>query len=146
MWKHLRLHPQATPAHHSAPTVSSLFLFLPPRFTRRAPLVCRFITFLRPLSFLPHSFPYFWPRLIPSFESHICGSPSPMLTTVRSLSCLQHPDTASKSSLCCADSQYTIFSIFGGSSPASDSYLIHTARVFTSTPFKSPVMTDSWLL
>lgn len=143
MWQHLCLHPEGAPAHHSAPTMSSLFL-LP----SRAALVFRFLTCLQPLPprpavfLFPPAFSYFWPRLIPSFESHICGFPSLMLTTVRRLSCLQHPDTASKSSLCCADSQYTIFSIFRGSSPAPDTYLIHTAPVFTSTP----VMTHSWLL
>lgn len=58
----------------------------------------------------PPSPPYFWPRLIPSFEFHICELPFLTLTTVRSLSCLHHPDTASKSPLCCADS--TIYHLF----------------------------------
>lgn len=144
MLKHLCLHPEGTPAHHRAPTMSSIFLFLPPRFIKRAPLVFRFLTILRPLRprhvvfFPPPPFSYFWLRLISSFEFHICEFPFLTLTTVRSLSCLQHPDTASKSPLCCADSQYTIFSIFGGASPACDSYLIHTAHVFTSTPLNLP--------
>lgn len=139
--KHLFLHPEGTPAHHRAPTMSSVFLFLPPQFTKRAPLIFRFVTFLRPLrpcrvAYFLAPFCYFY--MMSSFELRICEFSFRTLTTVRSVSCLQHPEPASKSPLCCADSQYTIFSIFKGASLGSDSYLIHTAHAFTSTPLNLP--------
>lgn len=138
MLKHLCLHPEGPPAHPRAPTMSSVFLFLPPPFIKRAPLVFDLCSPVA-LSFSPSlPFSYFRPRLISSFEFHVCEVPFLTLTTVCSLSCLQHPDTVSKSPLCCTDSQYTIFSIFRGASPASDSYLMHTVHVFTSTSLNLP--------
>lgn len=134
MLKHLCLHPEGPPAHPRAPTMSSVFLFLPLRSSRELPSsstsCCLFPS--------PLPFSYFRPRLISSFEFHVCEVPFLTLTAVCSLSCLRHPDTVSKSPLCCADSQYTIFSIFRGASPASDSYLMHTVHVFTSTSLNLP--------